>query len=64
MAEYAGDSLKHFRPKSFFFRTKAQVEFGFELTKPSTGQDYSINPLTGAEKIKQLRDTWCSATAS
>ena len=36
----------------FFFRMKAHDEPGFELTKPSTGQDYSNNPLTGAEKEK------------
>ena len=34
-----------------FFRTKAQKEPGFELTKPSTGQDYN----SGLQPHPQLK---------
>jgi hypothetical protein len=45
--------LVGFRKNNYFFGTKAQEEPDFELTKPSTGQEYKSRPSTK----QRLNDT-------
>ena len=53
------ESYQHFT--NFFFRTKAQEEPGFELTKPSTGQDYKLETNTRKRKNDKIQRRWTTA---